>query len=406
MPPSPRTPRHSRHPSALDFSPSSMSQPRRLSKSSLHTPTTPNHMSREFSSGVDGVSMGMGMGMGMDVLDSAQKGGNGLGNLADELGDAWSDEEGEEMEEGDLDFQNTTAADSDREEEQANNHAIRDSGVDVASPKRQGLPNPHSLNLTPPVAGHGRLHALGHARTPSEYDGSDYGGDSDLDSPAFTPALLARMDMVEGLARRGTENNGSQADGVVKRVIESLKDLGGQSGVEGNTTRLVTAHTALSTHLLHQTRLIQNLSHPLFSPLSAPPTPEFIDALLPLLDLLSESIPRPTTQSLTSITSLHSLTTDLIQTIAYLSDTLHMSRQTTVTASRKLKSAKELVAEMKRDDELREEGERWVENGDWERRLRERECAGVCRGVVGGFEEVCEDWRRRLVESAGGEVGA
>ncbi|KAK6601335.1 hypothetical protein H4I96_06676 [Botrytis cinerea] len=381
MPPSPQTPRHSRHPSALDFSPSTMSHSRRLSKSSIHTPTTPNHMSREFSSSVDGV--------GMDVLGSAQNGGNGLGNLADELADAWSEDEGE-MDEADLNFQNTAPADSDNEDAEGDKKCIMNS----------------NSTLTPPTAGHGRVHALGHARSPSEYDGSDYGGDSDLESPAFGPALLARMDMVEGLARRGTENNGSQADGVVKRVIESLKDLGGQSGVEGNTTRLVTTHTALSTHLLHQTRLIQNLSHPLFSPLSAPPTPEFIDTLLPLLDTLSDSIPRPSTQSLSSITSLHSLTTDLIQTITYLSDTLHMSRQTTVQASRKLKSAKELVGEMRREEELREEGEKWVEQGDWERRLGERECAGVCRGVVGGFEQVCEDWRRRLVESAGGEVGA
>ncbi|CAD6447579.1 6e2e2efb-b363-46dd-b1cb-257619a42bd1 [Sclerotinia trifoliorum] len=402
MPSSPRTPIHSRQPSALDFSPSNINLSRRLSKSSIHTPTTPNHMIRDFSASVDSV------GIGMDVLGSAQNGGNGLGNLADELADAWSEDEGEELEEGDLNFQNTAASDSDNEDREGeNNHPVRDSGVDVTSPKKQqGVINPNLLNLTPPVGGHGRIHALGHARTPSEYDGSDYGGDSDLESPAFGPALLARMDMVEGLARRGTENNGSQADGVVKRVIESLRDLGGQSGVEGNTTRLVTTHTALSTHLLHQTRLLQNLSHPLFSPLSAPPTPEFIDTLLPLLDTLSDSIPRPTAASLTSITSLHSLTTDLVQTITYLSDTLHMSRQTTVTASRKLKSAKELVAEMRRDEELREEGEQWVESGDWQKRLGDRECAGVCRGVVGGFEQVCDDWRRRLVESAGGEVGA
>ncbi|TGO23416.1 hypothetical protein BPAE_0133g00140 [Botrytis paeoniae] len=397
MPPSPQTPRHSRHPSALDFSPSTMSLSRRLSKSSIHTPTTPNHMSRDFSSSVDGV--------GMDVLGSAQNGGNGLGNLADELADAWSEDEGE-MDEADLNFQNTAPTESDNEDAEEDKNAVRDSGVDVTSPKKQHTVMNSNSTLTPPTAGHGRVHALGHARSPSEYDGSDYGGDSDLESPAFGPALLARMDMVEGLARRGTENNGSQADGVVKRVIESLKDLGGQSGVEGNTTRLVTTHTALSTHLLHQTRLIQNLSHPLFSPLSAPPTPEFIDTLLPLLDTLSDSIPHPSTQSLSSITSLHSLTTDLIQTITYLSDTLHMSRQTTVQASRKLKSAKELVGEMRREEELREEGEKWVEQGDWERRLGERECAGVCRGVVGGFEQVCEDWRRRLVESAGGEVGA
>src|SRR4051812_43195201 len=163
--------------------------------------------------------------------------------------------------------------------------------------------------------------------------------------------------------------------------------------------RLITAHTALSTHLLHQTRLLQSLSHPLFSPLSTPPTPEVTAQLLPLLSSLSDSIPRPTTPSLTSLTALHTLTSDLIQTINYLSDTLHMSRQTTITANRKLKSAKELVAEMRREEELREEGERWVEEGGWEEKLRGRESAKVCRGVVGGFEEVCEGWRRRLVES-------
>lgn len=238
MPSSPRTPLHSRQPSALDFSPSTMSQSRRLSKSSLHTPTTANHMNRDFSSGVDGVSMGM----SMDVLASAQNGANGLGNLADELADAWSEEEeGEEMEEGNLNFQNTAPSDSDIEDYQDNNGPVRKSG-DISTPNKQSafaVQTPNPLNLTPPVGGRGRVHALGHARTPSEYDGSDYGGESDLDSPQFTPALLARMDMVEGLARRGTENNGSQADGVVKRVIESLRDLGGQAGVEGNTTRFV-----------------------------------------------------------------------------------------------------------------------------------------------------------------------
>ncbi|PQE15999.1 WD domain-containing protein [Rutstroemia sp. NJR-2017a WRK4] len=401
MPSSPRTPHHSRHSSAYDFAPSSPNntgmQTRRLSKTSIHTPSTPNHLVRDFSHNE-------GVGMGIDVLQNAQNGANnGLGNLADELADAWSDdEEGGEI---DMNFQQSTSAAPSETEETPNIQAIQDSGVDVSSPTkalRQRESMSHALNLTPPPMG-GR----GHARMPSEYDGSDYGGDSDLESPApgISAALQARMDMVEGLARRGTENNGGQADGVVKRVIEGLRDLGGQSGVEGNATRLITAHTALSTHLLHQTRLIQSLSHPLFSPLSTPPTPEITAQLLPLLTSLSDSIPRPTTPSLTSLTALHTLTSDLIQTINYLSDTLHMSRQTTITANRKLKSAKELVAEMRREEELREEGERWVEEGGWEERLRGRESAKVCRGVVGGFEEVCEGWRRRLVESAGVEGG-
>lgn len=82
-----------------------------------------------------------------------------------------------------------------------------------------------------------------------------------------------------------------------------------------------------------------------------------------------------------------------------------MSRQTTVQANRRLKSAKELVAEMRRDEEKREEGERWLRKGDWGARLERRECAGVCGDVVSGFEEVCNGWRERLVKS-GEAIGA
>ena len=115
--------------------------------------------------------------------------------------------------------------------------------------------------------------------------------------------------------------------------------------------------------------------------------------LLTLTDLL----PHPTTPALQSLSSLHTLTTDLVQTLNYLSDTLHMSRQTTTTATRRLKSARDLVAELRADEELREEGERWLDRGDWGARLARRECAGVCGEVVGGFEKVCESWRERLL---------
>jgi hypothetical protein len=77
-----------------------------------------------------------------------------------------------------------------------------------------------------------------------------------------------------------------------------------------------------------------------------------------------------------------------------------MSRQTTTTATRRLRSAKEIVAEMRRDEELREEGERWLTRGNWGERLEKRECAGVCGEVIGGFEEVCNGWRERLLAQA------
>lgn len=164
--------------------------------------------------------------------------------------------------------------------------------------------------------------------------------------------------------------------------------------------RLVTAHSALATHLLHQTRLLQSLSYPLFSPGTLPPDEDFIEDLMPLLVTIGETMPRPTTAAFNSLTQLHTLTADLVQTLNYLSDTLHMSRQTTTTATRRLKSAKELVAEMRKEEDAREEGERWLTRHNWGERLRKRECAGVCGDVVGGFEEVCNGWRARLVAQA------
>lgn len=80
-----------------------------------------------------------------------------------------------------------------------------------------------------------------------------------------------------------------------------------------------------------------------------------------------------------------------------------MTRQTTSLASRRLRATRELVGEMRKEADLREEGERWVERGEWEERLKGRECARICGDVVGGFEEVCQGWRKRLV--GGGGVG-
>lgn len=119
-----------------------------------------------------------------------------------------------------------------------------------------------------------------------------------------------------------------------------------------------------------------------------------------MLISLSDYMPRPSTGAFQSLASLHSITADLVQTLNYLSDTLHMSRQTTTTATRRLKSARDLVAEMRRDEELREQGERWLTRGNWGERLRRRECAHVCGEVVGGFEEVCDSWRKRLLALA------
>lgn len=145
----------------------------------------------------------------------------GLGNLADELADAWADEEGYES-------LSTTHS---RVGSMAGQESIIEQTAGVHTP--QGSLSPEKGSLGPPKQRTGR-----HSRQESNYDGSDYGHDSDFDDPGdISPALEARMAGIESLVRRGTEENGSSNDQVIKRVIESLRDLGGQSGIENGATR-------------------------------------------------------------------------------------------------------------------------------------------------------------------------
>ncbi|CAF3503256.1 hypothetical protein SNK03_002185 [Fusarium graminearum] len=371
MPSSPQTPRHSRNSSAFD-SYSGSPQARRLSKSSVQDPSPfRNSFTQQ---------------------DAVEMTGNGMGNLADELADAFSDSGDEgDFTDGDANSEMLGPGGDAHGPEYADEMEDTEG---TSSPKKQEADRARVANLT--LLSPRRKHQ----RQTSNYDGSEYGSESDLDSPGMPPGLVSKMDAVESLARRGTENYGGPADDVFKRVTNALRDLGSQSSVEASASRLITAHSALTTHLTHQTRQIHNLSFPLLSPLVAPPDPETIDDLIPLLLNLSDTMPRPSTTAFNSLTSLHSLTTELVQTLNYLSDTLHMSRQTTTMATRRLKSAKEIVSEMRKEEELREEGERWLTRGNWGERLEKRECAGVCGDVIGGFEEVCNGWRERLLAQA------
>lgn len=319
--------------------------------------------------------------------------GNGLGNLADELADALSDGEDEYYEEsGGPDITlDDTKGDAPQME------AVRDSGVDVASPKERK--NKH-LSIALPAPANGRAHR----RTDSQYDGSEYGSDSELESPGMPSSLVAKFDAIESLARRGTENNGGSTDGVFQRVTDSLRDLTSQSNVEAHTTRLITTHSALATHINHQTRQLQNLTFPLLNPLAAPPDAETIDSLLPELTALQEMMPRPSQTAFGGIMGLQNLTNDLVATLSLISDRLQESRQITTTATRRLRNAKELVAEMKTDEELRDEGERWLSKGNWNEKLEKRACASACGDIMGGFEEVCDGWRARLALAEGAQA--
>ena len=318
---------------------------------------------------------------------------NGLSNLADELAEAFEEEEegepGEEMPEIQYDDAEANG--------EGGQPAFQGKNISKFPPAN----HQRNLSLNPPKYSTRSTHHHKPSKA-SQYDGSDYGDDSDLESASgISPSLEARMSAIESLARRGTEANGTSHDDIIARVSSHLKDLSSQAGVENGTSRLITAHTALTTHLTNQTRTLQTLCHPFLSPLSAPLNPETIDALLPLLTSLILDIPKPNPQPLNSLHHLHASMTDLTSILTYLSDTLHMTRQTTILASRRLRAAREMVGEMRKEAEMREEGEMWVEKGAWEERLKGRECARICGDVVGGFEEVCQGWRARLVGGVG-----
>jgi hypothetical protein len=160
---------------------------------------------------------------------------NGLGNLADELGEIWDDDEeaadeefGDELDAPEDEFLEIgTAVAHDGSAGVASVNGVRDSGVAM-----QSSPSTHP-GLSPDAAARSRKHT----RQRSLYDGSDYGSDSDFDNDGISPGMESRMAAIESLARRGMEENGSASDQIVKRVTEQLRDLGSQIAIENGATR-------------------------------------------------------------------------------------------------------------------------------------------------------------------------
>lgn len=174
-------------------------------------------------------------------------GGNDLGNLADELADAWS---GEEYEEGET--LDNIHEDEDNVPDLDGAHGrgrhtdvgpvvdpskTRDSGIDVSSSPTSQSHKQATAGAEPGAQQDQRSDSR-HLRQRSNYDGSDYGEQSDLEeAPSISRTLEAEMAAVEGLARRGLETNGSAGDTIIDRMVGSLRDLGSQSVAENGATR-------------------------------------------------------------------------------------------------------------------------------------------------------------------------
>ena len=74
-------------------------------------------------------------------------------------------------------------------------------------------------------------------------------------------------------------------------------------------------------------------------------------------------------------------------------------------AARKLKGAREVLREVVREMEMREESIRWIDRGGWDTEIRERRAARECAGIVSGFERMCDGWGQRILAQDGGAIG-
>ena len=160
-----------------------------------------------------------------DFSGAVENGGGGMGSLADELADAWDEDGGYDYASG----QENVSGEGQIDQSGGGYHMRTRSQVSNSSIER---PRPHRHKHKARNGG-----VFRHGRHESQYDGSDYGNDSDLEESDISPSLEGQMAEIESLARRGMENNGSESDHVIKRTVDALRDLEGQSGIENNAMR-------------------------------------------------------------------------------------------------------------------------------------------------------------------------
>ncbi|KAH0292767.1 hypothetical protein KCU62_g1777, partial [Aureobasidium sp. EXF-3399] len=301
----------------------------------------------------------------------ASAGATGMGNLADELDFADSDDEDwdydAEAEPGSL---QETETDHVLDEGLQHDEGPRDSGVHVEQKTNPALPH---RNFSRPTT-----------------------RDAEPEPPnALSPELEDALAQISRLANPTSHQNPD----TISRTLVALQNLPPQQSLEVHTQRLTTSTNSLSSHIIQQTKHFASLSASLFAPFGFGTPLDFQivdDEVVPAITQVIQDLPTPDSRALHTLSRLDRETTDLIQTLAALSDSLQMGRQTTASAARQLRNTQLMVSEMRRESDLADQAQWLIEKEHWDHRLAERSCARECRDVIGGFDQVFKGLRRGL----------
>ncbi|KAI4715521.1 hypothetical protein E4T48_08310 [Aureobasidium sp. EXF-10727] len=307
----------------------------------------------------------------------APAGASGMGNLADELDFADSDDEdwdyGGEAEPGAV---QEAGIDPVLSRGTQDDEDPRDSGVHVEQKTNTALPH---RNFSRPTS------------RDAEPESSN----------VFSHELEDALAHISRLANPPQHQNPD----TISRTLVALQNLPPQQSLELHTQRLTTSTNSLSSHIIQQTKHFASLSASLFAPFGFGTPLDFQiidDEVVPAIAHVIQDLPAPDSRALHTLSRLDRETTDLIQTLAALSDSLQMGRQNTASAARHLRNTQLMVSEMRRESDLADQAQWLIEKEDWDRRLAQRHCAAECRDVVGGFEQVFEGLRRGLEEKIAG----
>ena len=177
----------------------------------------------------------------------AQGDSGGLGSLADELAEGW-DEEGDT---GEVVAGTQFAGDGTMHE-----YFDKETSIPQLPPDNENDESTIGLAVTTPDGTADYSHTLSPTiqtrrsktrRKPKTYDGSDDGESFDCEGSEGTyTSLEACIDSIGDLAQQGVEVDGTKGDGqvgTIQRVVDALKELGSQAGIESHATRFVAHHT-------------------------------------------------------------------------------------------------------------------------------------------------------------------